>query len=647
MTDSVFRRFIHSSQETVFSGAKGVETVSLESEDDDDDAVMNEFLSRFVWIMRGKLTEVYTDADKKEIDAMLHVIVGKVVSEMEEDRLEHFIDSGSQEFSEDLWTTVREVSSVVLEDMKKAKKKEKMRSFLQSEEVKEMTRFAGEIGIRGDMLRELRFKWAREKLEDSEFYESLDRMRKDPMELEVESQSHGNDEDDDQEVSLPKRSGKIMYNIYGLDLSKPKWAEVAEQIHEAGGSIWPQDPKPISGKCKVVTERIVSLQVDDDPSPLIAEWIELLQPTRIDWVALLDRLKERNVQMYFKVAELVLDEETFQTNVRDYSQLVDEHSKHNQLDDAERIVQKMNEKGLTPDIWTNATMVHMYSKAGNLNRAKQAFESLKSQGFQPDHKVYSSMVMAFVNAGDLNSADSLRKHMELKKFKPSEDLYLALLRSFALNADPTGADRISTQMEFHGYQLGLEPYTYLIEANSRSGNPYQARKYFDDIIKHGYKPDDKCIALMIAAYANKNLLDNGLQLLLQFEKDGTELGLATYSALIDWLSKLQLVDEAEDLLEKFTEKGVSPSLDVHISLCDMYAHAREEKKTLQALGVLEANKDKLKLADFERVINALIAGGFRQDAERMHNLMKAQGFTTSNQLSISLKASQTFSRGHL
>ncbi|KAI3717695.1 hypothetical protein L1987_69472 [Smallanthus sonchifolius] len=642
MADSIFRRFIHSSQETVFSGAKGVETVSLESEDDDD-AVINEFLSRFVWIMRGKLTEVYTEADKKEIDAMLHVIVGKVVSEMEEDRLEQFIDSGSQDFSEDLWTTVREVSSVVLEDMKKAKKKEKMRSFLQSEEVKEMTRFAGEIGIRGDMLRELRFKWAREKLEDSDFYESLERMRKEAMEPEVESQSHGNDEDeddDDQVVSLPKRSGKIKYNIYGLDLSKPKWAEVAEQIHEAGGSIWPQEAKPISGKCKVVTERIVSLQVDDDPSPLIAEWIELLQPTRVDWVALLDRLKEQNVQMYFKVAELVLDEETFQTNVRDYSQLVDEHAKHNQLDDAERIIQKMNEKGLTPDIWTKTTMVHMYSKAGNLNLAKQAFESLKSQGFQPDHKVYSSMVTAYINAGDLNSADSLLKNMELNKFNPSEDLYLALLRSFALNADPTGADRILTQMEYRGYQLGLESYTYLIEAYSRSGNPYQARKYFDDIIKHGYKPDDKCIALMIAAYASKNLLDNGLQLLLQLEKDGTELGLATYAVLIDWLSKLQLVDEAEDLLEKFTEKGVSPSLDVHISLCNMYAHAREEKKTLQALGVLEANKDKLKFVDFERVIKALIAGGFWQDAERMHKLMTDQGFK-SIPLSISLQASQT------
>ncbi|MFS7962815.1 putative tetratricopeptide-like helical domain superfamily [Helianthus anomalus] len=648
-------RFIHSSQGTVSNdGAKGVESVSVESEEDEDEAVMNDFLSRFVWIMRGKLSAVYREADKKEIDAMLQIIVGKVVAEMEGDRLESFIDmSGQEDFSEDLWTTVREVSGVVLEDMKKAKKKEKMKSFLQSEEVKEMTRFAGEIGIRGDMLRELRFKWAREKLEDSEFYESLERMRKDAMEPEpeVEYQSHersdhAGGEGDDQVVSLPKRSGKIKYNIYGLDLSKPKWAEVAEQIHEAGGSIWPQEPKPISGKCKNVTEKIVSLQVDDDPSALIAEWIELLQPSRVDWLALLDRLKEHNHQMYLKVAELVLDEESFETNVRDYSQLVDAHAKHNQLDDVERILKKMNEKGIMPDIPMKTTMVHMYSKAGNLNLAKEAFESLRRQGFQPDIKVYSSMIMAYVNVDDPKSADFLLRELsDTKKFKPSEDLFLAVIRSYALNGDATGASRILKSMEFAGYQAGLEANTYLVEAYSRTGHHTDdARKHFDEIMKLGTKPDDKIIARMIAAYAVKNSLDKALQLLLQLEKDGIEYGLATCAVLIDWLGKLQLIDEAEDLLGKFTEKGVSPSLDVHISLCDMYARAREEKKTLQALGVVEANKDKLTQGDFERVINALIHGGFNQDGERMHALMTAWGFTASEGLNVTLKASQTFSR---
>ncbi|KAK9075591.1 hypothetical protein SSX86_003917 [Deinandra increscens subsp. villosa] len=84
-----------------------------------------------------------------------------------------------------------------------------------------------------------------------------------------------------------------------------------------------------------------------------------------------------------------------------------------------------------------------------------------------------------------------------------------------------------------------------------------------------------------------------VNLLAVLEKNGIKHGLATYVVLIDWLGQSQLIDEAKALLEKFTEKGVPPSLDVHVSLCDMYARVHEEKKTLQAR-VLENKKDKLK-----------------------------------------------------
>lgn len=310
--NSYSTRLIHTVQETN-SGDDS-------QEESEEDEAMNEFLSRFVWIMRGKLTVAFPESDKKTIDAMLLIIVAKVVSEMEKGGLEQMNETAaatpSEDFSGDLWRTVWEVSNVVLDDMQKAQKKEKMKNFLQSEEVKEMSRFAGEIGIRGDMLRELRFKWAREKMEESEFYEGLERLRQEAAEEDMKSETNSTgpeqiynpcnvdgrgDEEKPNVVSLPKRHGKLKYKIYGLDLSDPKWAEVANKIHETGKIIWPQESKPITGKCKIVTEKILSLQLDDDPSKLLAEWVELLQPSRSDWIALLDRLKERNTSLYFKV----------------------------------------------------------------------------------------------------------------------------------------------------------------------------------------------------------------------------------------------------------------------------------------------------------------------------------------------------------
>ncbi|KAL5778021.1 hypothetical protein ACOSP7_010947 [Xanthoceras sorbifolium] len=649
-----FDRYKHSTQETKLISSN-VELKANSEEDGVEDGNMNEFLSQFVWIMRREISEAYPDCDKQMVDGMLLIIVRKVVAEIEKGNLEQMRGSAestpSQDFSEDLWKTVWEVSNSVLEDMEKARKKEKMKGFLQSEEVKEMCRFAGEVGIRGDMLRELRFQWAREEMEKREFYEELEQLKEESQAQENEDQAdveaQGEESVDAEEtpkvITLPKRHGKIKYKIYGLDLSDSKWAEVADKIQETGEVMWPQEPKQITGKCKLVTEKILSLK-EEDPSPLLAEWKELLQPSRIDWINLLDRLKEQNPQVYFKVAEFVLSEISFQTNIRDYSKLIEAHAKENRVEDAERILNKMKDNGVLPDILTATVLVHMYSKAGNLERAKEAFERLRSHGFQPDMKVYISMIMAYVKDGQPKSGEALMREMDSRDIKPSKEIYLALLRSFAQHGDFSGAGRIATTMQFAGFQPTLETCTLLVEAYGQGGDPDQARSNFDYMINLGHRPDDRCTASMIAAYEKKNLLDKALTLLLQLEKDGFEPGAATYTVLVDWLGRLQLVDEAEQLLGKIAEQGEAPPFKIQVSLCDMYARAGIEKKALQALGVLEAKKEQLRPDEFERIVDGLIAGGFVQDARRVHGLMEARGFAASEKLKVALMASETFSR---
>ncbi|KAI8029263.1 Pentatricopeptide repeat-containing protein [Camellia lanceoleosa] len=102
------------------------------------------------------------------------------------------------------------------------------------------------------------------------------------------------------------------------------------------------------------------------------------------------------------------------------------------------------------------------------------------------------------------------------------------------------------------------------------------------MIKVGHKPDDRCIASMITAYEKHNLLDKALNLLLEIENDGFELGVATYSVLVDWMAKSHLLDETEQLLGYIAKQGENPPFKIHISLCEMYSKAgvvRGESKT--------------------------------------------------------------------
>ncbi|CAH9080975.1 unnamed protein product [Cuscuta epithymum] len=631
-------RFFHTANEASLTDSE------TESEDDED-STTNEFLSRFVWIMRKKLNEFYPEENKRTIDGMLLIIVEKVASGLGKDGLDQTIgqptDAPGPDFSPELWRTVLEVSNSVLDDMQKATRKEKLKGFLQSEEVKEMYRFAGEIGIRGEMLRELRFKWAREKMEESEFYKNLDRLREeDAMARTVEEEesnsttldrgSIGEDAISEHPsslrkvVTLPKRHGKIKYKIYGLDLSGTKWGEVADKVHEAESIISPQELKPISGKCKLVTEKILSLPEHNDHAPLLAEWVELLQPSRIDWISLLDKIKEHNGHLYFKIAEYVLGEESFQANQLDYWKLLDAYAKGNQFHDAERIVKKMYDNGLVPDILTSITMVRLYCKVGNVEQADKMFEYLKEQGFQPDAKMFSTMLMTYVNAGKPKEGESFLRDMQMKEIEPPREIYIALMRSYAQDGDHDSTVKISTFMQLAGFQPDSESQALIVDAYGKVGKYDEARKHFDRLLRFKAKPDDRCTASMIAAYMKGNCLDTAVDLLLQLEKDGFEPGVATYSVMVDWFSRLHLIDEAEQVVDKIARMGETPPVKVNVSLCAMYARGGVEKKALQSLSVVEANKEHLEMEDFDRIIEGLESGGFMRDAQRIRKLKETR-----------------------
>lgn len=345
----------------------------------------------------------------------------------------------------------------------------------------------------------------------------------------------------------------------------------------------------------------------------------------------------------FQVAELLLNEETFKPTIRDYSRLIDLHSKSDRIEEAERILSKMAEAGLEPDIITSVTLVHMYSQSGNLEVARKHFKSLTAAGFKPDLKLYTSMVKACIKAGLPKEGERIIREMEARDIKPTEEIYVGLVKSFAKIGDLNGAQAIMNMMQFSGINPDLECYTSLIEAYGTVGQPEEARNYFDEVTKLGQKPDDACTASMVRAYMKKNCLDKALDMLLTLEKDGFKPGSKTNTVLADWMAQLQLFDEAEHFAALVREAG-QDLLELHVILCDMYARVKSESKMREAFKVLERKKGELKGEQLERVVNGLIDGGFVNDAKRVVDWMKAQKIEPSESIKVSLMHSQSMPR---
>jgi pentatricopeptide repeat protein len=183
----------------------------------------------------------------------------------------------------------------------------------------------------------------------------------------------------------------------------------------------------------------------------------------------------------------------------------------------------------------------------------------------------------------------------------------------------------------------------LIEAHGQIGNTDQAKGMFEQMRMSGHEPDDRSLAGMMTAYMKENQLDYALQLLLSLEKEGVKPGVKTNLVLLDWLSKLQLVQEAEQLVQRIKKAGEEP-IEIHVYLADMYAKSRQEEKARKSLKVLEEKKKLLKAAHFDRIIESLRAGGFSEDANKYLKMMKSRGFVPAEQAEAEASGSTRISR---
>eukprot|EP01018_Ginkgo_biloba_P006518 Gb_41087 [translate_table: standard] len=301
-------------------------------DDDEEDGPMNEFLERFVSIMRSRLSEAYSDTSKEVIDGMLEIIVDKVVTEMEKGTLNELKDyvayssAETRDFSQELWKTVWEVSKIIIEDMRKAEMKNEIQKYLQSDEIKEISKFAKDVGITGDRLRDMKLYFAEQKRLDIEFFRKLYQMGREPPAAKRihKGEKHAIGEGDESmeteqsleseekpRPSLPQRHGKLKHRVYGLNMADPKWTEVGEKLAIAERKIAPEEPTVMSGKCKALTKQIVSLADNENPSKLLTQWLENLKPSRVDWLALLQELNEAKNNLFFKATEYALNEEGY------------------------------------------------------------------------------------------------------------------------------------------------------------------------------------------------------------------------------------------------------------------------------------------------------------------------------------------------
>ena len=337
------------------------------------------------------------------------------------------------------------------------------------------------------------------------------------------------------------------------------WADVGLNLTEEQDEAITRIPIKMSKRCQALMRQIICFSPEKGSfCDLLGAWLRRMNPIRADWLSILKELKNLDSPFYIKVAEFSLLQDSFEANARDYTKIIHYYGKLNQVEDAERTLLSMKNRGFLIDQVTLTAMVQLYSKAGCHKLAEETFNEIKLLGEPLDYRSYGSMIMAYIRAGVPEKGESLLREMDSQEICAGREVYKALLRDYSMGGDAEGAKRVFDAVQIAGITPDVKLCGLLINAYSVSGQSQNARLAFENMRKAGIKATDKCVALVLAAYEKEEKLNEELGFLVELEKDSIMLGKEASAVLAQWFKKLGVVEEVELLLREFSSSQSQP-----------------------------------------------------------------------------------------
>ncbi|XP_010544371.1 PREDICTED: pentatricopeptide repeat-containing protein At1g01970 [Tarenaya hassleriana] len=332
-----------------------------------------------------------------------------------------------------------------------------------------------------------------------------------------------------------------------------RWVEVGLNLTEEQEKAISRLPFRMSKRCKALMRQIICFSNERESlRDLLTAWVRIMKPIRADWLSVLKELKNLDHPFYVQVAEFSLLEGSFEANARDYTKIIHYYGKQNRVQDAEKTLLAMKERGLIIDQVTLTAMVHIYSKAGYHELAQETFKEIKSLGERLDNRSYGSMVMAYIRAGMPEKGEALLREMDSEEIMAGREVYKALLRFYSMAGDGEGAKRVFEAVQMAGITPDDKLCGLLINAYSVSGQSQEARLAFENMRKAGIKATDKWVALVLAAYEKEDKINEALEFLIELERESIMVGTEASVVLARWFKKLGVVQEVELLLREFS-----------------------------------------------------------------------------------------------
>ncbi|XVF73042.1 hypothetical protein PTKIN_Ptkin12aG0169700 [Pterospermum kingtungense] len=340
-------------------------------------------------------------------------------------------------------------------------------------------------------------------------------------------------------------------------------------------------------------------------------------------------------------------------NIVAWNTLVSGYSFKGLFEDARKLINGMEEEGLTPDLVTCNGLISGYSMWGRSNEALTLIHQMKNSGISPSVVSWTALISGSSQNGNYRESLELFSQMQQDGIRPNSVTISSLLRSCG------GLSLLKKGKEIHcfilknGFFEDVFVATALVDMYSKSGNlkaAYEVFKrienrtlaswnclimgfaiyglgkevvsLFEEMLGAGILPDAITFTAVLSGCKNSGLVEEGWKYFDSMSSDYSIIPtIEHYSCMVDLLGRAGYLDEAWDFIQSMPLKPDATIWGALLGSCRIHKNVQLAEIAAKKLFELEPYNS----ANYVLMMNLYAMSDRWGDVERIKDLMSDIG----------------------
>ncbi|XP_027177968.1 pentatricopeptide repeat-containing protein At2g17140-like [Coffea eugenioides] len=290
--------------------------------------------------------------------------------------------------------------------------------------------------------------------------------------------------------------------------------------------------------------------------------------------------------------------------------------------------------GILPETYTFNLMIGGLCDSGRLEDAQKLFDKMREKGCEPNEFSFGILVRGYCRVGLASKGLELLDLMKEMDVFPNLVIYNTLIACFCKEGKTEEAEKLVEQMREDGLVPDVVTFNSRISALCKSGNMLEASRIFRDMQMNEElglpKLNTITFNLMLEGFCNEGMLDEAKTLVQSMKQNDVFPNVESYNIWLYGLVRNKKVFDAQLVLKDMVDQGVEPSTYsyniVMNGLCKngMLGDAR------MLMGLMTSGGISPDTVTYSTLLHGYCCKGKVVEANRVLHEMMKNGYTPNN-----------------